>query len=423
MLLQREEWWITDQGLASLLNEPVKALNQRVIRALKARPDTTAQKSQAIDLSCDLARFVPARGGHPAKLYNLPDATTLCFDAMSDEAASNREVVIAQLNAAFAWARDHADTNPARREIRNSKFQLAAIAAQNRTLDEEAGSLQEQSAELRREEEGLRSGGMAWETLQKSGYFSEQELSNPASTEAAVGEESLRANRAFDHHNRVTSEHQSTFLQWQTFQAEHGEDVSPGTLAADLERETVEARQQAEEADRKQTAQRSLVAELDQQHKQARSDVERLRESHSTVTHYLPGTRLFHEIFAGESATGLEQQVLSEHDEAKAKLDRCSGDLSSLAGAINALETFSQTYPNSEPAQWLRARADERKQLGEQETTIRLALGRGQELLERAEEHWQAATSFELRFEGLPTEGLEAQVQREFECASITPPG
>lgn len=420
MLLQREEWWITDQGLASLLNEPVKALNQRVIRALKARPDTTAQKSQAIDLSCDLARFVPARGGHPAKLYNLPDATTLCFDAMSDEAASNREVVIAQLNAAFAWARDHADTNPARREIRNSKFQLAAIAAQNRTLDEEAGSLQEQSAELRREEEGLRSGGMAWETLQKSGYFSEQELSNPASTEAAVGEESLRANRAFDHHNRVTSEHQSTFLQWQTFQAEHGEDVSPGTLAADLERETVEARQQAEEADRKQTAQRSLVAELDQQHKQARSDVERLRESHSTVTHYLPGTRLFHEIFAGESATGLEQQVLSEHDEAKAKLDRCSGDLSLLAGAINALETFSQTYPNSEPAQWLRARADERKQLGEQETTIRLALGRGQELLERAEEHWQAATSFELRFEGLPTEGLEAQVQREFESAQAS---
>jgi hypothetical protein len=420
MLLQREEWWITDQGLASLLNEPVKALNQRVVRALKARPDTTAQKTQAIDLSCDLARFVPARGGHPAKLYNLPDAITLCLDAMSDEAESDRGVVVAQLNAAFAWAREHADTNPARREIRNSNLQLAAIAVQNRTLEEEAGSLQGRSTELRREEDGLRSGGMAWETLQKSGCFSEQELADPVRTAAVVVEESSCANLAFDEHNKVTSERQSTFLQWQAFRAEYGEDASPGTLAADLEREEVEARQQVEEADGKHAAQASLVAGLVQQHKQAKSDVERLRESHSTVTHYLPGTRLFHEIFAGESAKGLEQQVHCEHDEAKSKRDHCSDELRSLAGAISALEAFSQTYPNREPAQWLRARADERKQLGEQETTIRLALGRGQELLERAEEHWQAATLFELRFEGLPTEGLEAQVQREFESAQAS---
>ncbi|WP_205899452.1 hypothetical protein, partial [Pseudomonas viridiflava] len=60
---------------------------------MKARPDTTAQKTQAIDLCCHIARFVPARGGNPAKLYNLPDATTLCLDAMSDKAASDRDVV------------------------------------------------------------------------------------------------------------------------------------------------------------------------------------------------------------------------------------------------------------------------------------------------------------------------------------------
>ncbi len=420
MLLQREEWWITDQGLASLLNEPVKALNQRVVRALKARPDTTAQKTQAIDLSCDLARFVPARGGHPAKLYNLPDAITLCLDTMSDDAASDRDVVVEQLKAAFVWAKNHADTNPARREIRNSNSQLAAITAQNHSLEEEAGLLQERSAELRREEEGLRNGGMAWETLQKSGCFSEQELADPSLTAAAVAEESLRASQAFDHHNKVTSEYQSTFQQWQAFQAEHGEDASPGVLAANLEREEREARQQVEEADGKHTAQASLVAGLVQQHKQAKSDVERLRESHASVTHYLPGTRLFHEIFAGESAKGLEQQVHCEHDEAKSKRGHCSDELRSLAGAISALEAFSQTYPNREPAQWLRARADERKQLGEQETTIRLALGRGQELLERAEEHWQAATLFEPRFEGLPTEGLETQVQREFESAQAS---
>ena len=420
MLLQREEWWITDQGLASLLNEPVRALNQRVVRVLSARPDTKAQKSQAIDLSCNLPRFIPARGGHPAKLYNLPDAITLCFDAMSDEAASDREAVITQLNAAFAWARDHADTNPARREIRNSNLQRAAIAVQNRTLEEEAGALQGRSTELSHEESGLRSGGVAWEMLQKSGYFSEQELANPAGTEAAVTEELLRANRDFDHHNRVTSEHQSTFLKWQEFQAEHGEDVSPGILVADLEREEVEARQQLEEADGKQEAQASLVARLVQQHKRAKSDFERLRESHSTVTHYLPDTRVFHEIFAGESAKGLEQQVHRELDEAKSKRDHYSDELRSLAGAIKALETFSQTYPNSDPAQWLHARAAERKQLGERETSIRLALGRRKELLARAETHWQAGTSFGLRFEGATTEGLEAQVQRELEHAQIS---
>lgn len=420
MLLQREEWWITDQGLASLLNEPVRALNQRVVRALKARPDTTAQKTQAIDLSCDLARFVPARGGHPAKLYNLPDAITLCLDAMSDEAESDRDVMVAQLKAAFAWARDHADTNPARREIRNSNLQLAAFAAQTRILGEEAESLQGRCTELRSEEESLRSGGMAWETLQKSGCFSEQELADPARTAAAVVEESSCANLAFDQHNQVTSEHQSIFLQWQAFQATNGEDTAPGTLAADLEREEVEARQQVEETDGKHAAQANLVAGLIQQHKQAKSDVERLRESHSTVTHHLPGTRLFHEIFAGESAKGLEQQVHSEHHEAKSQWDQCSDELRSLAGAINALETFSQTYPNSDPAQWLHARAVERKLLSERETNARLALERGLELLARAEEHWQVATSFELRFEGATTEGLEAQVQRELEGAQAS---
>lgn len=420
MLLQSEDWWITDKGLASLMNEPVKAANQRVIRALNARSGTTVNKTQAIDLACDLARFVPARGGHPTKLYNLHDAIALCLDSMKDKTASDRDAVVAQLNAAFAWAKDHADTNPARREIRNCKSQLAVIATQNRTLEEEAGSLQEQSDELRREEEGLRSGGTAWETLQKSGYFSAEELANPASTMTAVGEESSRANQAFDHHIKATSEHLSIFSQWQTFQAEHGEDFSPGTLAADLERETVEARQQAEEADRKQMAQRSLVAELDQQHKQAQSDVERLRESYSTVTHYLPDTRVFHEVFAGESAKGLEQQVHREHDEAKSKRGHCSNELRSLAGAINSLETFSQAYPNSEPGQWLRTRAVERKQLGEQETTLRLALGRGQELLENLEQHWLTAAAFERRFEGLPTEGLEAQVQRELEGAQAS---
>lgn len=420
MLLQREEWWITDQGLALLLNESVKAVNQRVIRALKARPNTTAQKTQAIDLSCDLARFVPTRGGHPAKLYNLPDATTLCLDAMSDEAASDRDVVLEQLRAAFAWARDQADTNPARRDIRNSNSQLAANAAQNRALEDEAGALQERSAELRREADKLRSGGIAWETLQKSGCFSEQELADPARTAAAVVEESSSANQAFDQHNKVTSEHQSIFLQWKAFRAEFGEDASPGTLAADLEREEVEAKQQVKEADGKHADQASLVAGLIQQHKQAKSDVERLRESHSTVTHYLPGTRLFHEVFAGESARGLELRVHSEHAEAKSKRDHCSDELRSLAAAINALETFSQKYPNRDPAQWLHARAAERKQLGEREISIRLALGRGKELLTRAGTHWQAGASFVLRFEGAKTEGLEAQVQRELERAQAS---
>lgn len=420
MLLQREEWWITDQGLTLLLNEPVREVNQRALRALKAHSETRVQKSQAIDLSCDLARLVPSRGGHPAKLYNLHDAITICLDAMSDETESDHGVVVAQLTAAFAWARNHADTNPARREIRNSNSQLAAIAAQNRTLEEEAGSLQERPAELRREEEGLRSGGMAWETLQKSGYFSEQELANPASTEAAVSEESSRANLAFDLHNKVTSERQSIFLQWQAFQAEYGKDASPGTLVADLEREEVDARQQMEEADGKHASQLNIVARLVQQHKQAKSDAERLQESHSTVIHYLPATRLFHEMFASESALGLEERVRSEHDETKSKLDRCSRDLSLLAGSINALEAFSQAYPNSEPAQWLHIRADERKQLGERETSIRLAWERGRDLLERAEEYWQAAISYELRFEGVTTEGLEAQVQREFESAQAS---
>lgn len=415
MLLQREEWWITDQGLSSLLNEPVRAVNQRALRSLKARSEISVKKTQAIDLACDLARYIPPRGGHSAKLYNLSDALTLCLDAMSDGAESDRDVVVAQLKAAFAWAREHADTNPARREIRSCNSRLAAIAAQNRTLQEEAGALQERSTELRLEEEGLRIGGMAWETLQKSGCFSEQELTDPARTATAVAEESLRASQAFDYHNKVTSEQQSTYLQWQAFQTEHGEDASPGVLAASLEREEIEARQQVEETDRKQTAQRSLVANLVEQHRQAKSDFERLQESHSTVTHYLPRTRLFYEIFAGEPAIGLEQKVCGEHDGAKSKRSHCADELRSLAGAINALETFSQACPSSEPAQWLRDRADERKRLAEQETKIRLAWGRGQELLERTEEHWQAATLFELRFEGVTTDGLEAHVQREFE--------
>ncbi|VVO47291.1 hypothetical protein PS862_00120 [Pseudomonas fluorescens] len=421
MLLQRSEWWITDQGLAFLLNESVKTINQRAMRALVACTDiTSVQKSQVIDLYCDLARRTPDRGGHSAKLYNLQDALTVCFDAMKNWPEEDSEAVVSQLKAAFAWAKDQADTNPARREIRKANLQLAAIATQSRVLETESASLDEKASELRQEEEGLKSGGMAWEALQKSGYFSEQELADPTNTAAVVASEAARANQGVDDHNKITSEHRLVFLQWQAFHVEYGDGTSPGAQAEDLEQEKTVAEQQSKDAEGRHATQKDLVSGLSREHEQARSTVEQLRQSHSKVLHHLPGTYKFKEMFAGEPSDGLEQLVRSQLDDAKAKQKRCSEDMGALFGAVKALNVFNQAYPNSDPAQWLRAREDARKELINQDAATRMALGRSQELLQRADKHWQTAIPFELRFSGSSTEGLEANVLNELQRAQAS---
>ncbi|MGU9755181.1 hypothetical protein ACV3YV_27055 [Pseudomonas aeruginosa] len=417
MVLQRGDWWITDQGISYLLGETVGHVNQRALRAHIGRTGANKiQKTQVIEIYCDLKKNLTA-AGHPRNLYSHEEALRLCSEAADTNPGRDREQLFLQLNAAFAWARYEADTNPARQAIRKASRGLSALADERKLLDAESGELQERVAELRREEALLKEGGSAWEMLKNSGCFTEQELNDPEQTGMTVRQEAASANYAFDAHNEAMSKRNAIYLTWKDFCAEFGDQTSPGGLAKDLEQQLKQADLDAHQLRQTRSTEKALLDKANAEHKLSRSVLEELRQRHSVVLAHQGNAEGFALRFFGEEAEGLELKVTEQLQSAKQVLDACKREVTSISNAVQSVEIFTAQYPEITPAEWLKTRNAQREELSTKQAFGQRAIAGLELILEGLEQNWLPASTFEQHFLGESTEGLEASVQSALQKA------
>lgn len=411
MVLQRGEWWVSDHGLSHLLGEPVRAVNQRAERIGRSRSSAhSIQKSQHIEFYCDLKKNLTGKG-HATRLYDLHDALHVCSDAIRTTLSQEGDHWLEELKAAFEWARNQADTNPARQMLRMSNRQVSLLATEKISLETESESVQARIAQLKNEEDELKVGGSAWEVLHNSGFFTDEELTDPAATGEAVKLEAEDANQALDTHRGKMLERNAIHQRWQEFQVECEDGASPGEMAKALDLEKQKAEQEWQQIHQDHSVEKEQVKELDEAHSVARATLDELGQRHAIVLAHQANAKDFDTLFSGEAAQGLEQQVTAQLEGAKTAIIGYQKMAAALFDAVSSVHLFQAEYPGIAPADWLEARKHHRNQLNAQQADSLVALGKGQETIQSMQKYWSPASTYEKRFTGESTEGLEANVQ------------
>jgi hypothetical protein len=361
MVMQREEWYLPDRAFESFTGEKPSAINQRADR--QKIGTETADKSQAIDFYCDSS--VSARlSGPAAKLYGLDAATALLAASTNFIGQFTREKAIRAVEEAFAWVKQHSDTNPARIERRNLERQQADARAVRVNLAQKRDALSAESTQLRGEQQRIGEQQSEYRRMVESGLFSELELACPAETGRTVQAEFVEAEQALTTHRDRVRDSKQVFNDWQEFTCKHGTDADPGELVAMLERLQDNAQNALDEntqaiADARRRAEteekhaKEMVKARDDRSKQA-NDLTRLR----------PLATAFVERFSDANPDGLSDRVSTDLRQAIERRSEIRNRRAEMSELLAALVGFRARYGKDvTPELWLKDRGGEREAL------------------------------------------------------------
>lgn len=228
--------YLSDRGLAAFTGEEPKNINRRAMRQNIQPADI--EYSQLIEIACHLDFSVLERkhtGGHTSKFYNKESVLAI-LPQMTDNylPGITRESAIADIETAFTWVKDHADTNPARilrkgleKERNDKRAELEQVTT------EYAGLLQEKARLLSDKEHA--SGQLAeFLRMERSGLFSSEELASPENTVILTAKAESEATEALSSHRQQVARSEQVYVKWQDFIAQYGVDADPEKVREEL---------------------------------------------------------------------------------------------------------------------------------------------------------------------------------------------
>ena len=359
LIMQGEQWFVPDRTFEAITGEDPSAINRRADR--KHVPTTQTDRSQLVEFACHLKIRDPR--GNPSRLYSLESAVRLVEESPNFPGLYTRESAVQALHAAFEWAQQHADTNPARLERRRLQVELADLGEQLAKDRQAQSALNAEQTELLREQQSVGDQQRAYAKMAQAGVFSAAELAAPAQTGAAVGTERDTAQTALDAHVKAVAESKGDFAEWEKFVGEYGNDARP----EDVLEEITAARDAAEhthaQAVRDLTSARQTAERAVQEESRAQATRQRIKSTITRLEQLLPLVDAYRKRFADQPPQGLADAVRTALDQASTRIGKIENERAAMRPALEALRAFHAVQPDQDPGAWLRARHDLRAQL------------------------------------------------------------
>lgn len=346
--------FLPDRGFEVFTGEEPKRINERALRhGLKP---AEVEKAQLIEITCDLKIMGRDDRGKPNRYYGKEAVMDLLRHTETFLPEFNRDTAIADIETSFAWATEHADTNPARlmkkqmettRQMKKRKWDELSELAQELSrekinLIQEQQTIGEQQAEYRR--------------MQESGLFTQEEIAEPAATGIAVRNAVQIADKEFRVHEQAVSRQAEVYSSYQQFIAEYGTTTTPDSVLRNL----VNAEEAAKDARNKLKAQHDDLTgkrkEMLILAKRALENYRLLQGRLDEATFTREQSDRYVEIFGKEDPDGLETKVLGELKSCREAATNLEKDLSRLATAIEATQLFRAQFRGTDPAEWLAKR-------------------------------------------------------------------
>ncbi|WP_233874487.1 hypothetical protein [Paraburkholderia adhaesiva] len=360
MVMQGGEWYLPDRGFEVLTGDKPSAINQRADRQrIRSEAATT---SQVIDFYCDLKPT--ADRGHPSRLYRLDAALALLAATTHFTGRYTRETAIESVAAAFAWATQHGDTNPARIELLKVKDQERKANATRGDMALRRNALNEDSQKLREEQQRIGEQQSEYRRMVQSGLFSERELAAPGETGRSAHKEFDAAERQLVDHREKEIAARQVFNDWLAFTGEHGADADPAEFAAMLESTLENAEIALQENGLASDEAKQRAKHANGRAKEQGAAYEALAKVAERLQQRRPLAEVFTALFPNENPVGLAQRAVSEHQDTLARCANIQVARARMSEPLVALEAFRATCgAQSIPDAWLHARSVERDAL------------------------------------------------------------
>lgn len=361
--LQADAWILPDWTIASITGEDPSRINER---ANRQRIEHAVIGRQAIEIPCDhglLQISRPQGGGHGNQGYREDAAAALIRNAPRFAEGWTKESAERAIHHAFAWALDKADTNFSRRKVAILDEELKVARDELTKAETELGQLETALEELQRKRSSMDAARYAYDEMARSGFFSAAELQAPQETGKAIATALTSAEKALHNHIDATGQHRATYVKWQRFINENGEDADPGRMADALEAAQRAARDLLNEARSTRSKLEVKRNELDKligAEQRRQSDVAKIIDRFDEPRQ---GAARFAELFPGEEVIGLLERVKRELRDASNRHAELQGFLQASEEQLQKLEAFRAAYPGQSPSAVLKARNDRRDAL------------------------------------------------------------
>jgi hypothetical protein len=370
MLMQSGKWFLPDRAFEIFMADSTSHINERASRQRPAIETVIADKSQLIDLECDLKNA--KEKGHSGQLYDSQASMEILRASTNFRTPYTGESAINVVTESFAWVEAYGDTNPARIEHRQLTERISKLEQQRTELSGKRGSLHQESVDLRNEQQQIGLQQAEFRRMTESGLFSEEELRSPVETGRKAEADFSDAERELAFHRQTVAESKGGFQDWQGFVAKHGEDADPSEYADALD----QIRENAEGA---LTFNKKELDEAKGKSGKAKSDAERdkkafeaLADKAGKIERLRPLAQVFAERFKDENPEGLLARVKKELSDTERRISAVSTERASMADALSSLKTFVEQYgKDTDPKIWLETRSQERSELSAELPRIR----------------------------------------------------
>lgn len=348
--------FMPDRAFEHLTGEEPKVINQRALR--HGIQPSEVEKSQLLDIACDLKISERDDRGKPNKYYDLENTISLFYNTEKFLLEWNSEKAIKAGKDAFEWA-VNADTNPARLEMNAIERDRSTKTAKRDELLEAIRSLTIEKTELFEERQQSGAQQAEYQRMSKSGFFTPGELDSPEETGRAVASELSSTEGELNRHRQMTAKQEAVYSEWQTLEAK----LESGNTLSEL----LERLQQAEETARIELdATKGQRDELVSKAKTFKAAAASAREALAKLTARLKEVEsnaskaeAFAERFPGESPIGLIQKVTHERDTARTGKNQIENELARLSDVLKDLADFKERFgAERNPSEWLAQRTE-----------------------------------------------------------------
>jgi hypothetical protein len=356
--------YFPDRAFHIFTGEEPKRINERALRH-NIPPSEVADKSQLIEITCDQKNIRDERG-RDSKFYDREGVTSLLRRTETFLPDVNRDSAIKAVEAAFAWALEQADTNPARLKKNVLELDIKAKMAERDDAIVIVQTLSKEKTRLITEQQEVGEQQAEYRRMQRSGAFSPEELAAPEWTGRQTADEVKTAELSLKEHERCVARREEVHLNFQKFIEQYGPDSNPEEILQEL----ITAESTAREKNVVLQERRGTYA---RKRSALQSEVRNVRDAHNALKGRLDDASesmhqalYFDKIFPGEAPKGLEQQVVAELKAAGEEIHRLEKARSRLANAVEDIRVFRERFGASVPGQWL---ADLTRQYDESRST------------------------------------------------------
>ena len=359
MLPGSEEPGFADAGIAELLGQPIKAINQLADRSHVKGVRIT----QVVEIPCDLKMQAPTHGGarYDRRVYSLKEASTLL--KATTQSAQKLDAVSAMeiLEQAVAWFERHGDTNSYRKHLIELHADLDQTIREEDAQEQVIERLQVAQNELLTHQREMQANEVLYNQLVNSGLFSSGELAAPEATGTVVDDEHTSAQDALNGFERTRARLEVNLPAWNSYTAVYGAH-DPHPVADELKTKEKKLKNERDELINKNKQSRASQKGHQQSIQQQKKNIENTRLQVTRLNEWKIHAKRFTEIFGENTkAEGLAVILLDK----RAKLDQKFAKLEDLQKngerSVAAIARFRELHGDTcMPHAWLQERDSER---------------------------------------------------------------